>query len=139
MLRFSPVNILVELFSYNNKTKLKYLVVAKKGCRYQTVPPPSAQVIYSRPGPTERLEDTPLYQNLTREHPTAPVIREFLIMLAICHTVIPETKGDTVDYHAASPGTALLASKHIFVTSGSQRCYCSFDNLGQPRFLIIYK
>nr|XP_037870830.1 probable phospholipid-transporting ATPase IA isoform X9 [Bombyx mori] len=69
-----------------------------------------AEVIYSRPGPTERLEDTPLYQNLTREHPTAPVIREFLIMLAICHTVIPETKGDTVDYHAASPDERALVT-----------------------------
>ncbi|KAI5645123.1 cation transport ATPase (P-type) domain-containing protein [Phthorimaea operculella] len=39
-----------------------------------------------------------------RNHPTAPVIQEFLTMLAVCHTVIPEMKDGQMNYHAASPG-----------------------------------
>lgn len=65
-------------------------------------------MIYNRPGENENLEDTPLYQNLMRNHPTAPVIREFLTMLAICHTVIPEVVEGKINYHAASPGGTLI-------------------------------
>ncbi|KAG6460163.1 hypothetical protein O3G_MSEX011818 [Manduca sexta] len=67
-----------------------------------------AEVIYNRPGPNERLEDTLLYQNLQRNHPTAPIIREFLTMLAICHTVIPERIDGKINYHAASPDERAL-------------------------------
>ncbi|XP_050561376.1 probable phospholipid-transporting ATPase IA isoform X4 [Spodoptera frugiperda] len=66
------------------------------------------EIIYTLKGPDEKLEDTLLYQNLQRNHPTAPVIREFLTMLAICHTVIPEQVGDTLNYHAASPDERAL-------------------------------
>ncbi|XP_026745960.1 probable phospholipid-transporting ATPase IA isoform X2 [Trichoplusia ni] len=67
-----------------------------------------AEIIYNCPGPNEKLEDTLLYQNLQRNHPTAGVIREFLTMLAICHTVIPEQNGDKLSYHAASPDERAL-------------------------------
>ncbi|KAJ0179615.1 hypothetical protein K1T71_005327 [Dendrolimus kikuchii] len=67
-----------------------------------------AEIIYSRPGPNEKLEDTLLYQNLQRNHPTSPVIREFLTMLAICHTVIPEKINGKFNYHAASPDERAL-------------------------------
>ncbi|XP_075972322.1 ATPase phospholipid transporting 8A1 isoform X3 [Anticarsia gemmatalis] len=67
-----------------------------------------AEIIYNRPGPNEKLEDTLLHQNLQRNHPTAPVIREFLTMLAICHTVIPERVNGKVNYHAASPDERAL-------------------------------
>ncbi|PZC79058.1 hypothetical protein B5X24_HaOG216873 [Helicoverpa armigera] len=66
------------------------------------------EIIYSAPGPNEKLEDTLLYQNLQRNHPTAGVIREFLTMLAVCHTVIPERVGDQLNYHAASPDERAL-------------------------------
>uniref|UniRef100_A0A4W4HGY5 Phospholipid-transporting ATPase n=1 Tax=Electrophorus electricus TaxID=8005 RepID=A0A4W4HGY5_ELEEL len=36
--------------------------------------------------------------------PTAPVIMEFMTMMAICHTAVPERNGDTIIYQAASPG-----------------------------------
>ncbi|KOB69934.1 putative p-type atpase [Operophtera brumata] len=42
-----------------------------------------AEIIYNSPMPNERLEDTLLQQNLQRNHPSAPVIREFLTMMAI--------------------------------------------------------
>lgn len=69
-----------------------------------------AEVIYNRPGPNERLEDTLLYQNLEAGHPSGPVIREFLTMLAVCHTVIPEDDGGQVNYHAASPDERALVA-----------------------------
>ncbi|XP_068627807.1 probable phospholipid-transporting ATPase IA isoform X1 [Battus philenor] len=67
-----------------------------------------AEIIYNRPGPNEKLEDTLLYQNLQRHHPTSPVIKEFLTMLAICHTVIPEMVDGKINYHAASPDERAL-------------------------------
>uniref|UniRef100_A0A2A4JL18 Uncharacterized protein n=1 Tax=Heliothis virescens TaxID=7102 RepID=A0A2A4JL18_HELVI len=83
------------------------------------------EIIYSAPGPNEKLEDTLLYQNLQRNHPTAGVIREFLTMLAVCHTVIPERVGDQLNYHAASPAISIEAiHKHAsasHVRTPSQR------------------
>lgn len=36
------------------------------------------------------FHDPSLLDNLTTGHDTAPVIRQFLTILAVCHTVIPE-------------------------------------------------
>ena len=36
---------------------------------------------------------------------TAPIICEFLTMMAVCHTAVPEREGDKIIYQAASPGT----------------------------------
>ncbi|XP_052758712.1 probable phospholipid-transporting ATPase IA isoform X3 [Galleria mellonella] len=73
------------------------------------------EIIYNRPGPNEKLEDTLLYQNLTKNHPTAPIIEEFLTMLAICHTVIPEQRNGKIEYQAASPDErALVAGAAAF-------------------------
>lgn len=56
--------------------------------------------------------DPTLMENLTiNKHITSPFIREFLIMLAVCHTVIPERdKNDPQKtlYQAASPDEAAL-------------------------------
>ncbi|XP_034825074.1 probable phospholipid-transporting ATPase IA isoform X5 [Maniola hyperantus] len=69
-----------------------------------------AEVIYNKPGPDERLEDTLLYQNLDNNHPSAAVISEFLTMLAVCHTVIPEMIDGRINYHAASPDERALVA-----------------------------
>jgi hypothetical protein len=61
-----------------------------------------------RPGENESLEDTLLYQHLKGGHAASDVIIEFLTMLAICHTVIPETVDGKINYHAASPGQCCL-------------------------------
>lgn len=55
------------------------------------------------------MEDTLLHQHLTQGHPNVATIREFLEMLAVCHTVIPETVDGAMRYQAASPGTAAPA------------------------------
>lgn len=49
-------------------------------------------------------------ENLTRGHETAGVIDEFLLLLATCHTVIPETKDGQITYQASSPDEAALVA-----------------------------
>ncbi|XP_026326361.1 phospholipid-transporting ATPase IA isoform X2 [Hyposmocoma kahamanoa] len=67
-----------------------------------------AEVIYSAPANGETLENTLLHEHLTREHPNVATIREFLEMLAVCHTVIPETVDGELRYQAASPDERAL-------------------------------
>uniref|UniRef100_A0A4W5KYN6 Phospholipid-transporting ATPase n=1 Tax=Hucho hucho TaxID=62062 RepID=A0A4W5KYN6_9TELE len=53
--------------------------------------------------------------------PTAPVILDFMTMLAICHTAVPERTDDTIVYQAASPdeGALVRAAANLgFVFSG---------------------
>lgn len=38
--------------------------------------------------------------------PTAAVIQEFMTMMAICHTAVPERAEGKITYQAASPGTS---------------------------------
>ncbi|ELW47597.1 putative phospholipid-transporting ATPase IA [Tupaia chinensis] len=57
--------------------------------------------------------DTPAMartSNLNEElgQPTAPCIQEFLTLLAVCHTVVPERDGDNIIYQASSPDEAAL-------------------------------
>ncbi|XP_033606946.1 phospholipid-transporting ATPase IA isoform X9 [Cryptotermes secundus] len=53
--------------------------------------------------------DTQLVKNLQSGHPTAPYIREFLILMSVCHTVIPEKAySREIQYHAASPDEQAL-------------------------------
>ena len=42
--------------------------------------------------------------------PQASLARQFLTMMAVCHTVIPDRdeRSDIITYHAASPGKILL-------------------------------
>uniref|UniRef100_A0A4W5K896 P-type phospholipid transporter n=1 Tax=Hucho hucho TaxID=62062 RepID=A0A4W5K896_9TELE len=53
--------------------------------------------------------------------PTAPVILDFMTMLAICHTAVPEHTDDKIVYQAASPdeGALVRAAANLgFVFSG---------------------
>ncbi|XP_060682087.1 phospholipid-transporting ATPase IB isoform X1 [Hemiscyllium ocellatum] len=49
------------------------------------------------------FDDPTLLDNILSEHPTSGEIREFLIMMAICHTVVPERDGNDIYYQASSP------------------------------------
>nr|CAG4646034.1 EOG090X00X3 [Macrothrix elegans] len=52
-----------------------------------------------------------MLQDLRSNHSNAPYIREFLTLLAVCHTVIPErdeTHPGVLHYHAASPDERAL-------------------------------
>eukprot|EP01137_Pigoraptor_chileana_P033308 Opistho-2@23991 len=57
------------------------------------------------------ISDPALLENMTNGHPTASVIREFLTLLAVCHTVIPERNKENpgeIIYQASSPDEGAL-------------------------------
>eukprot|EP01113_Clastostelium_recurvatum_P017915 TRINITY_DN2113_c0_g1_i1.p1 TRINITY_DN2113_c0_g1~~TRINITY_DN2113_c0_g1_i1.p1 ORF type:complete len:1143 (-),score=265.23 TRINITY_DN2113_c0_g1_i1:444-3872(-) len=73
--------------------------------------------------------DARLLRNLKGGHATAEVIREFLVLLAVCHTVIPEVEPTGIVYQASSPDeSALIAAAKAF----------GFELVGRtPRTVII--
>ncbi|XP_049296342.1 probable phospholipid-transporting ATPase IA isoform X5 [Anopheles funestus] len=95
------------------------------------------------------VEETPaqsrLVQNILNNHRTAPTLREFLTLMAICHTVIPEKQpGDSmndIQYHAASPDERALvygAKKFGYVFYTRTPTYVEIEALGvQERFEIL--
>ncbi|KAI5294806.1 hypothetical protein KEM52_003142, partial [Ascosphaera acerosa] len=57
-------------------------------------------------------------KNNLRTHPTRRAINEFLTLLAVCHTVIPERKADNPDhikYQAASPDEGALVEGAVML------------------------
>ncbi|XP_072832128.1 phospholipid-transporting ATPase IB-like isoform X1 [Vicugna pacos] len=59
---------------------------------------------------TEAYEfnDPTLLRNLKNNHPTKACIKEFLTLLCVCHTVVPERDGNNINYQASSPDEAAL-------------------------------
>ncbi|XP_078475030.1 phospholipid-transporting ATPase IA-like isoform X1 [Lampetra fluviatilis] len=51
---------------------------------------------------------TAVMENLQCNHPTSAVIRDFLTMMAVCHTVIPERSEGSIIYQATSPDESAL-------------------------------
>uniref|UniRef100_A0A8D2JHA8 Phospholipid-transporting ATPase n=1 Tax=Varanus komodoensis TaxID=61221 RepID=A0A8D2JHA8_VARKO len=67
------------------------------------------------------FDDPRLLQNIENDHPTATHIQEFLTLLAVCHTVVPERDGNTIIYQASSPDEGALvkgAKKLGYVFTG---------------------
>ncbi|XP_077591837.1 phospholipid-transporting ATPase IB isoform X1 [Stigmatopora nigra] len=54
------------------------------------------------------FDDPTLIQNIEKDHPTSPQIREFLTMMAVCHTVVPERDDNQIIYQASSPDEGAL-------------------------------
>lgn len=56
------------------------------------------------------FDDVNLLQNLRGKHVTASVIHEFLTLLSVCHTVVPEKEADSaeVTFQASSPDEGAL-------------------------------
>ncbi|XP_031652506.1 phospholipid-transporting ATPase IB isoform X5 [Oncorhynchus kisutch] len=54
------------------------------------------------------FDDPALIQNIEKNHPTSAQICEFLTMMAVCHTVVPEREGDQLIYQASSPDEGAL-------------------------------
>uniref|UniRef100_A0A8C6YB58 Phospholipid-transporting ATPase n=1 Tax=Naja naja TaxID=35670 RepID=A0A8C6YB58_NAJNA len=80
------------------------------------------------------FSDPSLLENLQNKHPTAPIICEFLTMMAICHTAVPEREDDKIVYQAASPdeGALVRAAKHLhFVFTGRTPDSVIIESLGQ--------
>ncbi|XP_047575151.1 phospholipid-transporting ATPase IA isoform X1 [Lutra lutra] len=85
-------------------------------------------------GDEKTFSDTSLLENLQNNHPTAPIICEFLTMMAVCHTAVPEREGDKIIYQAASPdeGALVRAAKQLnFVFTGRTPDSVIIDSLGQ--------
>ncbi|XP_031706428.1 phospholipid-transporting ATPase IB isoform X2 [Anarrhichthys ocellatus] len=53
------------------------------------------------------FDDPTLVQNI-ETHPTSPQICEFLTMMAVCHTVVPEREDNQIIYQASSPDEGAL-------------------------------
>ncbi|XP_072920842.1 phospholipid-transporting ATPase IA isoform X3 [Hemitrygon akajei] len=80
------------------------------------------------------FQDVSLLENLKGNHPTAPVICEFLTMMAICHTAVPERDADRIIYQASSPdeGALVRAARQLgFVFSGRTPNSVIIEALGQ--------
>ncbi|KAK1175318.1 putative phospholipid-transporting ATPase IA isoform X3 [Acipenser oxyrinchus oxyrinchus] len=78
--------------------------------------------------------DPSLLENLQNNHPTAPIILEFMTMMAVCHTAVPERTDDGIVYQAASPdeGALVRAAKNLgFVFSGRTPDAVIIEALGQ--------
>ncbi|KAK0152284.1 Phospholipid-transporting ATPase IA [Merluccius polli] len=56
----------------------------------------------------EGFGDATLLSNLQSCHASAPVIQEFLTMMAVCHTAVPEKVDNVILYQASSPDEAAL-------------------------------
>ncbi|XP_012505326.1 PREDICTED: phospholipid-transporting ATPase IB [Propithecus coquereli] len=69
-------------------------------------------------------------------NPTAPCIQEFLTLLAVCHTVVPEKDGDNIIYQASSPDEAALvkgARKLGFVFTARTPYSVIIEAMGQEQ------
>ncbi|TSK28102.1 Phospholipid-transporting ATPase IA [Bagarius yarrelli] len=80
------------------------------------------------------FNDPSLLENLQSSHPTASVMMEFMTMMAICHTAVPERSDDTITYQAASPdeGALVRAARNLgFVFSARTPDSVIIDALGQ--------
>ncbi|XP_023493925.2 phospholipid-transporting ATPase IA isoform X1 [Equus caballus] len=85
-------------------------------------------------GDEKTFSDSSLLENLQNNHPTAPIICEFLTMMAVCHTAVPEREGDKIIYQASSPdeGALVRAAKQLnFVFTGRTPDSVIIDSLGQ--------
>ncbi|GAB1289701.1 Phospholipid-transporting ATPase IA [Apodemus speciosus] len=87
-------------------------------------------------GDEKTFNDPSLLENLQNNHPTAPIICEFLTMMAVCHTAVPEREGEKIIYQAASPdnheGALVRAAKQLnFVFTGRTPDSVIIDSLGQ--------
>ncbi|XP_030750728.1 probable phospholipid-transporting ATPase IA isoform X1 [Sitophilus oryzae] len=93
-----------------------------------------------RPGDTP--DDSLLVQHLKEKHKNAELIKDLLILLSVCHTVIPEKMPDgTMVYHAASPDERALvngAAKFGYVFESRTPDYVDIMALGvKERYEVL--
>ncbi|XP_046704687.1 probable phospholipid-transporting ATPase IA isoform X6 [Silurus meridionalis] len=88
------------------------------------------------------FNDPSLLENLQSNHPTAAVIMEFMTMMAICHTAVPEGSEDTITYQAASPdeGALVRAARNLgFIFSARTPDSVIIDALGrEERYELLH-
>uniref|UniRef100_A0A8C4XQ58 Phospholipid-transporting ATPase n=1 Tax=Falco tinnunculus TaxID=100819 RepID=A0A8C4XQ58_FALTI len=102
-----------------------------------------AGVTYGQLPPTSEsceFDDPRLLQNIENDHPTAVHIQEFLTLLAVCHTVVPERQGNKIIYQASSPDEGALvkgAKKLGYVFTGRTPHSVIIDALGKEKTFEI--
>ncbi|XP_053180121.1 phospholipid-transporting ATPase IA [Scomber japonicus] len=88
------------------------------------------------------FNDPSLLENLQSNHPTAAVILEFMTMMAICHTAVPERADGKITYQAASPdeGALVRAAQQLgFVFSGRTPDSVFVEMLGkEERYELLH-
>ncbi|XP_030594454.1 probable phospholipid-transporting ATPase IA isoform X2 [Archocentrus centrarchus] len=88
------------------------------------------------------FNDPSLLENLQSNHPTAAVILEFMTMMAICHTAVPERTDGKIIYQAASPdeGALVRAARNLgFVFSGRTPDSVIVEMLGtEERYELLH-
>ena len=74
-----------------------------------------------------------------KTHPTANVINEFLILLAVCHTVIPECPNgdDDIVYQASSPDEGALVKGASTLGYTFHVSYIYMYKLGRERAYYV--
>jgi len=61
--------------------------------------------------PMVNFRDDRLLENLRNpKHPESQMVRDFLTLLSVCHTVVPEGEGESLIYQAESPDEAALVA-----------------------------
>ena len=65
-------------------------------------------IMYSVGSHGEDEMESALIKNLKNRHETAAAIEDFMVMMAVCHTVIPELKNEEIFYNASSPDEKAL-------------------------------
>ncbi|NXD12726.1 AT8A2 ATPase, partial [Nothocercus nigrocapillus] len=86
------------------------------------------------------FDDPRLLQNIENDHPTAVHIQEFLTLLAVCHTVVPERQGNKIIYQASSPdeGALVKGAKRLgYVFTGRTPHSVIIDALGKEETFEI--
>uniref|UniRef100_A0A8C2SNW5 Phospholipid-transporting ATPase n=1 Tax=Coturnix japonica TaxID=93934 RepID=A0A8C2SNW5_COTJA len=99
---------------------------------FSQLPPPTSESC--------EFDDPRLLQNIENDHPTAEHIHEFLTLLAVCHTVVPERQGNKIIYQASSPDEGALvkgAKKLGYVFTARTPHSVIIDALGKEKTFEI--
>uniref|UniRef100_A0A8C4JR25 Phospholipid-transporting ATPase n=1 Tax=Dromaius novaehollandiae TaxID=8790 RepID=A0A8C4JR25_DRONO len=102
------------------------------GVTYGQLPPSTSESC--------EFDDPRLLQNIENDHPTAAHIQEFLTLLAVCHTVVPERQGNKIIYQASSPdeGALVKGAKRLgYVFTGRTPHSVIVDALGKEETFEI--
>ncbi|XP_042189887.1 phospholipid-transporting ATPase IB isoform X3 [Callorhinchus milii] len=86
------------------------------------------------------FDDPTLLEHIHNNHPTSSQIQEFFIMMAICHTVVPERDGDHITYQASSPDENALvkaAKAFGFVFTGRTPRSVIIEAMGEERMYEV--